>query len=244
MAPDDLTPEYSVRVSDRVRRVRLTVSPVDGLVVVVPRGFSPSKIDGIVRQHGSWIARALGRTAERRDHLATASAGGVPEEVVMPGIGVRWMVVLHATESASVRAVADDAHLILHGDVDDVEACLAAIRGAVTRAARERLPLMLGGIEAETGWSATRVTIRRQRTRWGSCSAARSLSLNETLVFLPPRLVRYILVHELAHTQRMDHSPAFWALVERHEAAWRECRRDLRDAWRHVPGWAATSSDL
>jgi predicted metal-dependent hydrolase len=64
------------------------------------------------------------------------------------------------------------------------------------------------------------------------------VSLNESLVFLPQALVRYVLVHELAHTRRMDHSPAFWALVEKHDAAWRTQRRALRDAWRHVPGWA------
>lgn len=243
MTSGDGTPEYRVRVSDRARRVRLAVSPAAGLVVVVPRGFPSSRIDGVVRSHRAWIERALERTAERRDHLAMAAAGGVPDEVAMPGIGVTWRVVLHATTSATVRADVDGAVLTLRGDVGDVEACLAAIRRAVTRVARERLPLMLGGVEAETGWSATRVTIRRQRTRWGSCSAQRSLSLNESLVFLPQRLVRYVLVHELAHTQRMDHSPSFWAVVERHEAGWRGCRRDLRDAWRHVPGWADASSD-
>jgi len=100
------------------------------------------------------------------------------------------------------------------------------------------LPLMLGGVEAETGWRASAVSIRRQRTRWGSCNSRHAISLNESLVFLPPSLVRYVLVHELAHTKRLDHSPEFWALVEKHDAAWRAQRRALADAWRHVPGWA------
>jgi hypothetical protein len=133
--------------------------------------------------------------------------------------------------------------LALTGKVDDREACFAALRRAVSRAAAERLPLMLGGVEAETGWSATRVSVRRQRTRWGSCSAAHAVSLNESLAFLPQRLVRYVLVHELAHTVRLDHSPAFWALVEEHDADWKTARRDLRDAWRHVPVWADPRSD-
>jgi predicted metal-dependent hydrolase len=64
------------------------------------------------------------------------------------------------------------------------------------------------------------------------------LSLNESLVFLPQHLVRYVMVHELAHTRRMDHSPQFWALVQAHEAAWKERRAELRDAWRRVPPWA------
>lgn len=244
MPKDDcVNPGYSVRVSDRARSVRLAVSPADGLVVVVPRGFPDSQVDDIVRRHAGWIERALARTAQRRDHLASAAEAGVPAAVEMPGIGLSWTVELRATESPAVRAELREAGLTLTGGVDDVAACLAAIRRAVTRAARERLPLMLGGIEAETGWSASRVTIRRQRTRWGSCSASRALSLNESLVFLPPHLVRYIMVHELAHTRRMDHSPVFWAVVERHESAWREYRRELREAWRHVPGWADASCD-
>jgi len=240
--PDRGERDYRVRVSDRARRVRLAVSPADGLVVVVPRGFPSSQVDEIVLRHSAWIDRALARTAERRDHLALAEASGVPDRIELPGIGVRWSVERHATAGAAVRADASDSVLTLRGDTGDASACFAAIRKAVTRAARERLPLMLGGIEAETGWTASRVTVRRQRTRWGSCSSVGSISLNESLVFLPQHLVRYVLVHELAHTQRMDHSPVFWSVVERHESGWRGCRRELRDAWRHVPAWADASS--
>jgi predicted metal-dependent hydrolase len=159
----------------------------------------------------------------------------------MPGIGLRWTVTQRPARGPGVRGRLTGDELVLTGDVDDREACFEALRRAVARSARERLPLMLGGVEAETGWSASKVTVRRQRTRWGSCTAAHAVSLNESLVFLPQRLVRYVLVHELAHTRRLDHSPAFWALVEEYEASWRQARRDLRDAWRHVPVWADPS---
>jgi len=235
--PDDLPP-HIVRVSMRARRVRLIVTPREGLVVVVPRRFAASKVPEILRSHAVWIERTLTRTAERRERHASLPTSPPPERIELPGIGLSWRVVLRAGAGDGVRATVRDDELVLSGAVDDPAAVHDALRRAVGKAARERLPLMLGGVEAETGWRAARVTIRRQRTRWGSCTSRAAISLNESLVFLPPRLVRFVLIHELAHTERLDHSPAFWALVERFDARWREARRELRDGWRHVPAWA------
>jgi predicted metal-dependent hydrolase len=235
---DHDTPEYSVRVSARARSVRLVVSPEDGLVVVVPRGFPQGRVGAIVREHAPWIERTMERTSERRAHLAALADAPVPHAVDMPGIGVRWQVAMRPTATAGVRGTVRDGTLTLTGEVGDTAACYAAIRRAVARVARERLPLMLGSAEAETGWSASGVRVRRQRSRWGSCTSAGALSLNESLVFLPQHLVRYVMVHELAHIRRMDHSSAFWALVQDHETAWKQHRRDLHEAWRHVPAWA------
>jgi predicted metal-dependent hydrolase len=237
MCPDHHPFDYTVRVSARARRARLTVSPRGGLVVVVPRGFDQRQILAILDQHAAWIERAVARTVERRDHLEAHESGPLPSHVKLPGIGAAWDVVLRPGPGVGVRGRVSGDTIVLSGEIGDHEACYEALRRAVARAARERLPLMLGGVEAETGWRASRVSVRRQRTRWGSCTAAGAVSLNESLVFLPQALVRYVLVHELAHTRRMDHSSAYWSLVETHDAAWRTQRRALREAWRHVPGW-------
>jgi predicted metal-dependent hydrolase len=238
MRADDLSPDYSIRVSARARRVRLHVSARDGLVVVVPRGFDQGHIPAIVSQHAVWAQRAVARNAERSAHLTAHEDGPLPSHVLLQGTGARWEVVIRPSPGIGVRGRVSGDTVVLTGETGDREACYEALRRAVARVARERLPLMLGGVEAETGWRASRVSVRRQRTRWGSCTTRGAISLNESLVFLPPSLVRYVLVHELAHTRRMDHSPAFWGLVEEHDAAWRVQRRALREAWRHVPGWS------
>lgn len=77
-----------------------------------------------------------------------------------------------------------------------------------------------------------RVFIRKQRTIWGTCSARKNLSFNYRIVFLPPHLIDYVIVHELCHLAQLNHSPAFWALVGRAIPNHRELRKELRSRYR------------
>lgn len=73
----------------------------------------------------------------------------------------------------------------------------------------------LAALAAHHGFSYHRVSFRRQRTRWGSCSAANNISLNVRLVALPEELRDYVLLHELLHTRIKHHGPAFWDALEK-----------------------------
>jgi hypothetical protein len=79
------------------------------------------------------------------------------------------------------------------------------------------------------GVSPTRITIRDARTRWGSCSPTGALSFSWRLLMAPPAVLDYLVVHELCHLKRADHSPRFWALVEAHCPGFRARRAWLRD---------------
>jgi hypothetical protein len=89
----------------------------------------------------------------------------------------------------------------------------------------------------ELNYPVARVSIRSQRTRWGSCSTRGTVSLNCSLLFLASEVVRYLFVHELAHTRHMNHSASFWRLVEKIEPDYRRLDRDLLAGWRTVPSW-------
>ncbi len=73
-----------------------------------------------------------------------------------------------------------------------------------------------------------RITVRTQRSRWGSCSAGGNLSFNALLILAPPEMLDYVVVHELCHRKEMNHSPRFWAEVARLIPDWRERRQWLR----------------
>ena len=109
------------------------------------------------------------------------------------------------------------------------------------RAAYERLAPRLLQLADELNCPVARVSIRSQRTRWGSCSTRGTVSLNCSLLFLDLEVVRYLFVHELAHTKHMNHSPSFWRLVERLEPDYRRLDRTLLAGWRTVPGWVFKS---
>jgi predicted metal-dependent hydrolase len=90
---------------------------------------------------------------------------------------------------------------------------LASLESWYREQAREEIERVVGHEAERLGVTYTRLTIRGQQTRWGSCSRSGALSFNWRLVMAPPAVLNYVVVHELCHRVRHDHSPAFWALV-------------------------------
>ncbi len=124
------------------------------------------------------------------------------------------------------------------GAVDDADAALAALRRWRDRTARAALPGLLGECAQRVGVQPQRIVVRGQKTRWGSCSAAGTISLNRDLVFLPEHLAEYVMVHELAHLVHRNHSPRFYEQLAQWYPATQSARVEMREGWRHVPAWA------
>jgi predicted metal-dependent hydrolase len=101
-------------------------------------------------------------------------------------------------------------------------------RYAYRERARRELPARLVELAAEHGLTVARVSIRNQRTRWGSCGRDGHISLNWRLILMPPEVRDYVLVHELMHLRRLDHSRAYWRLVAAACPGYREARQWLR----------------
>ena len=104
----------------------------------------------------------------------------------------------------------------------------AGERHALRARARAELPPRLLELAAQHGLTVTRVSIRNQRTRWGSCGRDGHISLNWRLVLMPAAVRDYVLVHELMHLRRLDHSPAYWRLVAAACPEYRDARAWLR----------------
>ena len=100
---------------------------------------------------------------------------------------------------------------------------------ALARQAAEDIPKRVARFAAAMGVEYGRITIRSQRTRWGSCSAKGNLNFNCLLMLCPEEVRDYVVVHELCHRRQLNHSPRFWAEVERILPAYPQQRRWLKE---------------
>jgi predicted metal-dependent hydrolase len=209
--------DYSVRRSDRARRVRVRVDPRDGAVeVVLPRRAAAREAASAVVELRGWIAR-------RRAEVARAQARVAARGGTVPYLGV----------DLELRPEVGRTRVHRRGDVllvpEDEGAARAALERWYRRQARIEITPRLDAAAAAAGRRYTRLTIRDQRTRWGSCSSAGAMSFNWRLLLAPEAVLEYVVRHEAAHLAVMDHSPRFWAVMARLMPGYEVPRRWLRD---------------
>ncbi|HEY6123837.1 MAG TPA: SprT family zinc-dependent metalloprotease [Steroidobacteraceae bacterium] len=221
-----------IRASSRARRLSIRVYPDARVEVVVPPRARPREVELFIAAHREWIddKRAIAlrnRPAPQPFPPAALDLRALPE-----------VFRLHVAGGTGPLRVTDAGENLLritgaftHGKLR------TALRAWLMRMARQRLAPRVAAIAAATGVSFSQVSVRRQRSRWGSCSARGTISLNCCLLFQRPEVVDYLIVHELMHVKHMNHSARFWQAVERHCADWRALDRELVQGWRHVPRW-------
>lgn len=233
---------YILRVSAKARHVRFQVSVEKGLEVVVPKRFCVSRVPSLVEKNSQWIERAFQKAKAFQGLIGPMRDWQMPEEITSLALDLTWRVVSRRDHRKSVVArETSGSILLLHGATENAAACQAALEVWLTRKAKDHLIPWLKQVSDETGLSYSSVSIRQQKTRWGSCSSRRLISLNARLLFLPSDLVTYVLVHELCHTKHLNHSPRFWRLVESYLPFYRQFDRQLRDGGRWMPGWLTAS---
>jgi predicted metal-dependent hydrolase len=230
-------PEFSVRRSARARRVRLTVTAREGLVVVVPERWR-GDVAELVASKAVWAEQALASVADKRALHSAGAEALLPHQIELRARGALLPVEYRAGTGTRVSARTIRGAVAVSGDIDDADACLAALRRWLSREAAAWLPARCEVLGAETGLRPRKVRVTGARTRWGSCSAAGTVMLNRRLMFLPPELVDALILHELAHLSVLDHSARFWTLLTSLDADAAAHRKRLRNAADLVPAWA------
>lgn len=222
--------------------MRLVVSLDRGLEVVIPRGFDRRQIPGLLEDKRDWIERTTARMEARRGRLE-ADPPRLPERISLPAVGEEWEVEYRprvspaAVKTGAVVRELPGWRLVVTGDPGDHAAAKEALCRWLRRRARRALVPRLMEIARQHGLEYERVSLRQQRTRWASCSRQKTISLNTRLLFLPPDVVDYVLLHELCHTVEMNHSPRFWALLETRDPHYRTHKKLLRNAGASLPAW-------
>ena len=227
---------YTIRRSERARRARILVDG-DGVEVVVPRRFPLREVEPFVEEKRAWIERTLRRLRETETELPAArleDGGTVP----YLGETLRLSVRVEAGRRREhVARRGDVLRVALPAEPDRLLPQQGLLRDAVERwyrkRARAEVAPRLDAACARAGTAYTRLQIRGQRTRWASCSSSGAMSFNWRLLLAPPEILDYVVEHEVAHLELLDHSPRFWRLLASRCPDWRE-----RETWLRRRGHA------
>lgn len=224
-----------VRRSARARRLGLRVFPHGAVEVVAPLRAGKGSIEQFLRSNAGWIEKARGSFQALQGDTGLAPPG----EIRLAALDEHWRVE-YSPGKGRLRAHTEPGggRLLVTGP-EDAQERRQRLRAWLMARARDTLLPWLAAVSAEAGLDYAGATVRRQRSRWGSCSARRAISLNCALLFLEPALVRYIFLHELAHTRHMNHARAFWRLVAILEPDFEARESQLRAAWCSVPAWVS-----
>lgn len=238
-------PAYTLRRSARARRIRLSIRPLAGLVVVIPPGAEESDALDALERHKDWVLR----------HLPASGPQGapprLPEEMLLHGgltkIGVEWtrsaLAAVRPGRLAQGRT--PDHSPVCRLKDGDEQARRTGLKTWLAEYARAWLGERLTALAECHGFTRPSLRVGWQKTRWGSFSSREPggiMRLNVKLVFLPERLANAVILHELCHGVHMDHGPAFKALLASLNPRVKEDDKELNRPSRWLPSWLGAVS--
>ena len=228
---DGRTIAVTLRPNARARRIILRIDKQgDGIILTVPPGTSHSRAMEFAASQGAWIWQQLAKQPD----MVRLEAGEV-----IPVRGIRHRIVADSNRRTPVWCGEfddDEALLFVSGD----EAHHARrLKDWLKKQARADLSASAHAYADRMGVKISRISIRDTSSRWGSCSSTGALSFSWRLIFAPTWVLDYVAAHEVAHLLEMNHSPKFWAHVEKHCPSTKKARKWLKANGRSLHRYGA-----
>lgn len=211
MLPGSSEIHVTLRRSARARRLSLRVSRLDGrITLTAPSRLPERECEEFLSDKADWVRKALATVPEAR---ALTNADTLPFEgrdvPIQNGKGRACRMTDAGLEVPTKRRA-------------------AALKAFLKEAARARLVPAAERYANSLGKTPKAIQLRDTRSRWGSCTSEGKLMFSWRLIMAPPDVLDYVAAHEAAHLVEMNHSPAYWAVVERIYPNYKEPRAWLK----------------
>src|SRR4030042_6011968 len=221
---DGQTVSYTLKRSARARCARLEIRQATGLTIVIPKSYNITHISELLRKKKRWILNNLARYSRAR---APATAKELKNGDFIPYLGRELKLITQQNEGNAISAKLERNKLII--SLGNKNSKLELILEQWYRMQADQLiKEKAAKLSTEFGLNYNRVTIRGQKSRWGSCAPKGNLGFNWKLVMTPEPVIDYVITHELFHLKEMNHTKRFWKLVAEHCPRWRERRKWLK----------------
>ncbi|MFQ5603129.1 MAG: M48 family metallopeptidase [bacterium] len=199
-----------LRRNHRAKHLNICIKPFRGILVTVPDGMKWTDAKKIVISKQNWILKKLKQTKSLEEASVNQIKAGVvythSHRVEIKAALRDNILLFKKQDQITIRfpAALGMEHLLVQ------KAVKKALINIYRFEAKNYLPARLNYWAKKFNLPYNKVTIRKQTSRWGSCSSKNNINLNLHLMRLPDRLIDYVLLHELVHTKIKNHGPAFW----------------------------------
>jgi len=219
---------YHIVHSKRAKYIRIKLSNKGELSVVLPPRISVKHAHEFITRKAMWVEKNLAK-------IDLSSTDELPDRLELELLKEVWSIDYEYTEIATIQLIETSADsLKLTGNTDDHVAIKKALNGWCQKKSKIVFNKMLERLAEKHGFHYKRLSIRSQKTRWGSCSSGKNINLNSKLLLFSEGVVQYVMIHELCHTIEMNHSHRFWKLVEECDPDYQSNRRLLKQQGKRI----------
>ncbi|GFO72708.1 uncharacterized protein BJAS_P3165 [Bathymodiolus japonicus methanotrophic gill symbiont] len=214
---------YQIRRSSRAKRLRIVVT-ADKVEAVAPLRMPERKIHQFMRIRAGWVEAAKNEVQQHVDSVTSLAPASYQQGALIPYQGAQYKLQIYMTREKQIKIAFEQCFTAyvpecISKDLNQRELSQqiqSALISWMGQEAAKQAAAYADKYAPMYKLTPRSISIKAQKSRWGSCGIHNDINLNWLLILAPAAVFEYVLIHELCHIEQRNHSAAFWALVARH----------------------------